>query len=188
MKITILYGSDYKQTNDFSAELRFYITEFLKDFEVDFYNLDELKLNFCIGCWTCWRKTPGLCVHKDDADAIFRSVISSDFLIFASPISTGFIGSNLKKIIDRLIILLHPYITFINNESHHKKRYEKYPNLALLLKKEEDTDNEDISIINQIFDRFAINFHSKHLFIELFDKELTVQNISNILTNLKSNL
>ena len=34
--------------------------------EVEVANLREKKIKNCIGCFTCWTKTPGECVHKDD--------------------------------------------------------------------------------------------------------------------------
>lgn len=27
--------------------------------------LDPGAIKACLGCWTCWWKTPGRCVHKD---------------------------------------------------------------------------------------------------------------------------
>jgi hypothetical protein len=54
---------------------------------------------------------------------------------------------------------------------HHQKRYKKYPDFGLLLKKEEDTDDLDIKIIKDIYDRIAINFHSKVQFLEFVDDD-----------------
>jgi hypothetical protein len=71
---------------------------------------------------------------------------------------------------DRLIVLLHPYIEIVNGECHHRKRYEKYPNLGLILEKEPDTDDEDIKLVKDIFDRLAINFHSKLVFVKMIDE------------------
>ena len=45
-----------------------------------------------------------------------------------------------------MIPLLHPYIELVKGECHHKKRYSKYPKLALILDRDHDpeTDDEDI--------------------------------------------
>ena len=83
----------------------------------------------------------------------------------------GFTSSTLKKITDRLIVLLHPYIKLINGESHHQKRYNKYPDFGLILKKETDTDNEDLDIVNDIYDRFAINFHCEKKYMKYIDHD-----------------
>lgn len=34
--------------------------------EVDIVNLREKKIKNCLGCFTCWTKTPGRCIQKDD--------------------------------------------------------------------------------------------------------------------------
>ena len=67
-------------------------------------------------------------------------------------------------------MLLHPYIQLINGESHHKKRYERYPEFGVIVEKEQDTDSEDLQIVKDIYDRLAINFHSKQRFIKFIDE------------------
>ena len=130
-----------------------------------------MNLHYCTGCWSCWWKTPGRCAINDDAEKIIRSVINSDFVIFASPLIAGFTSSALKKITDRLIVLLHPYIELINGESHHRKRYNKYPDFGLILEKETDTDNEDLDIVNDIYERFALNFHCEKKYTRYIDHD-----------------
>lgn len=170
MRITILYGNP----SEGDKEFQFYLDDLRSKLEqentIDIFHLDTMNLRYCTGCWSCWWKTPGRCIIKDDADKIFTSVINSDFLIFASPLIAGFVSSSLKKITDRLIVLLHPYIQFINGESHHRKRYDKYPPFGLLLKKEKDTDDEDIQIVKDIYDRLALNFHSTQQYLKLIDE------------------
>ena len=34
--------------------------------EVEVVNLREKRIKHCIGCFTCWTKTPGKCIHQDD--------------------------------------------------------------------------------------------------------------------------
>ncbi len=167
-KITVIYSNPYNDT-DFEQ----YIKQLLRDLNansvVTVFDLKKIELNYCTGCWSCWWKTPGICALKDEATPIFKSVIESYFLIFASPLIGGFVSADIKKITDRLIVLLLPYITLINGESHHHKRYDKYPQFGLVLKSEPDTDEEDIKIINNIYDRFALNFHSQCKFVYLSD-------------------
>ena len=40
---------------------------------------------------------------------------------------------------------------------HHLSRYDTYPLMTLLLQKEEDSDDEDIEIITDLYKRDAIN-------------------------------
>ncbi len=123
------------------------------------FYLQNMNIRHCNGCWDCWWKTPGLCAINDDMESIYPAVMQSDLLIFASPLMAGFTSSLLKKTSDRLIPLIHPYIILIQGESHHKKRYDQYPDFALILEREPDTDDEDIAIVKDIYRRFALNFH-----------------------------
>jgi multimeric flavodoxin WrbA len=123
-----------------------------------------MSLEYCIGCWGCWVKTPGQCVISDDSGAICREYISSDLVMFTSPIIMGFTSALLKKAHDKLIPLIHPYFERFENEVHHIGRYDKYPLMGLLLEKAQDTDEDDIEIISDIYHRSAINFKTSLCF------------------------
>ena len=183
MRITILDGNMNREKSDFSIYMDHLVHVLGRNNSVDYYPIDKMELQYCTGCWSCWWKTPGECSQKDNADQIFRSYINSDFIIYASPLMIGFTSSALKKIVDRLIVMLHPYIQMNLGESHHNKRYTRYPEFGLILQKEESTDAEDIEIINELYDRLALNFHSKRkytLFIENTNPEEIVNGTCNI--------
>jgi multimeric flavodoxin WrbA len=169
MKITILNGDMRQGKSGFSAYIEKLAEEFRLNHTVQIFTLDKMNLHYCTGCWSCWWKTPGRCAINDDAEEIFKSVINADFFIFASPLIAGFTSSALKKITDRLIVLLHPYIELKNGECHHRKRYNTYPDFGLILEKEADTDHEDMKIVNDIYDRIALNFHCKKQYMKCID-------------------
>jgi hypothetical protein len=73
----------------------------------------------------------------------------------------GFTSALLKRACDRLIPLIHPYFEVVNREFHHRARYEKYPELGLILEKSADTDQEDVEIIGDIYSRLAVNLKSE---------------------------
>jgi multimeric flavodoxin WrbA len=161
MRITILNGDIHPENKNFSEYIQHLVENFTTEkHDVQVFNIHSMKLFYCKGCWSCWWKTPGRCDIQDDGAQIFQSVINSDFFIFASPLIAGFTSSALKKITDRFVCLLHPYIQLKNGESHHRKRYEKYPDFGLVLEKEADTDNEDIDIVRNIYERLSLNFHN----------------------------
>lgn len=170
MHITILNGDMNSNSGHFSIAMDHFSTILKEENEVDHYKLNEMNLHYCTGCWDCWWKIPGRCKLKDDGEQIFRSVINSGFFIFASPLYAGFTSSALKKITDRLIVLIHPYLQLRNNESHHRKRYDRYPDFGVIIKKEKGTDEEDIQIIKDIYDRFAINFHCTQKYFIVMDE------------------
>jgi hypothetical protein len=83
----------------------------------------------------------------------------------------GFVSSLLKKAMDKMIPLVHPYIEIVNGENHHQKRYPHYPGLALVLEKDDKSDEEDLEIISDIFRRLAINFKSDLQFVEIMEAD-----------------
>ena len=75
-------------------------------------------------------------------------------MILLTPISFGSYGSQLKRVIDRLTCLLSPLFTQINKEYHHRKRYDKYPNI-IGIEVLGNKDNEESEIFNELVARNA---------------------------------
>lgn len=171
MNITLINGSPGPEEDEldrYTASLGAALAE--TGHTVSSFALREMDIRYCNGCWTCWWATPGICVHRDDMPDIYRSVMKSDLVIFASPVIMGFVSALLKRANERFIPLIHPYITLSQDECHHRGRYERYPDLALLLRKGPDTDAEDIKIISDIYRREALNFRGSFRFTALTDQ------------------
>jgi len=96
-------------------------------------DLKEYPLQHCIGCWNCWWKKPGACTLKDSLGDILELYMDSDLVLFLSPLMMGTISSELKYFIERMIPLVHPYISIVDRECHHRKRYSSYPDIAAVL-------------------------------------------------------
>ncbi len=89
-------------------------------------DLSKISVKDCIGCWSCWLKTPGRCIHKD-LDGFYKEYLDADKVIIFSKVSQGFVSGNLKSLFDRMIPHFLPYITYKTGESMHVPRYDKYP-------------------------------------------------------------
>ena len=165
MKVTILNGNPNASNTVFDDYLKKLSDALSSDRnEIAIFTLRDMDLKYCRGCWGCHLKTPGECMVKDDTREIRRQYINSDLALFASPVVMGFTSALLKRAHEKIIPLLHPYFAFVQNEVHHAARYDKYPLMALLLEKGEDTDEEDIGIISDIYRRDAINFWASFSF------------------------
>lgn len=165
MKITIFNGNPDLEDNNlenYLAQLKNYLL--LQGHSVNLIHLNTMDLNHCIGCFGCWIKQPGKCLIKDEHSIVCENYINSDFVIFASPLIMGFTSSLLKHAIDRLIPLLHYRIELVNKECHHVARYNKYPDIGVIVEKEADSDYEDLEIINNLYQRLALNFKAECLF------------------------
>lgn len=129
--------------------------------------LHESDIRTCIGCFRCWGTTPGECFQKDDAPEIVKKVIRSDLVVFLTPLTFGGYSSELKKIIERMLGLLQPGMLIYKGETHHFKRYERYPSvLAIALT--ESKDEEAIRIFKKLGERHSLNFYPPHHAAEVF--------------------
>ncbi len=166
MKITILNGNPDHQDIAFDQYLD-RLTQVLitGQHQVTQLNLRDLEMQYCIGCFGCWVKTPGECRSADESTQVCRAVLGSDFTLWASPLRMGFPSALLKKAMDKSIPLIHPYIVVDHNEAHHRARYARYPRLGLLLAKEDDTDSDDLRIVADVFSRTALNMKSRLDFV-----------------------
>ena len=162
MNITILNGNPAPENATFDG----YLDGLVKTLQsgghaVTLHQLRDMDIHYCTGCWGCWVKTPGECVAKDDSADVCRAAIQSDLVLHASPVLMGFYSALLKKATDKMIPLVHPYVTADQGEAHHWARYKRYPHFGLLLQRGEDTDDEDIEIIQEVHSRTALNFKSR---------------------------
>jgi hypothetical protein len=119
--------------------------------------LRDMDIRYCTGCWTCWWKTPGRCMHNDDMPALYTGFLASDLVILASPVIMGFVSALLKRATERLVPLIHPYLAIVEGECHHQGRYERYPEWGLIMQKDDTTDDDDIAITSDIYRRTALN-------------------------------
>jgi multimeric flavodoxin WrbA len=180
MKITIIDGSPAFYSNqDYTLELATKLIE--KGHQVFLIKASKMKINFCQGCWSCWWKTPGVCPQKDDMEEIYRSYMKSDIVIHFSPLMAGFISSSLKTINDRSVPLVLPYVTIVQDECHHKSRYEKYPFFGLILDYNE-SDDEDVNITRKLYERLTLNLKTDLKIFETTNRPM--EEIANEISNI----
>jgi len=78
--------------------------------EVDTIHLREKKINQCVGCFTCWTKTPATCIFKDDVAEIMEKADAADLVVYASPLYHFGIIALMKKYIERTLPELKPFL------------------------------------------------------------------------------
>jgi len=96
------------------------------------YDLSQLTIAPCLGCFGCWIKTPGECIIHDDGRLIAKELMQNDVVVFFTPIVFGGYSSELKKALDRFIPNILPFFRIHQNEIHHVPRYSCYPDLIFL--------------------------------------------------------
>ncbi len=168
VKVTILNGNPDENNIAFEGYLD-KLTYALNSYNhsVTIFRLRNMDIKYCTGCFRCWIETPGKCVEEDESGKICREYINSNFVLFASPVVMGFPDALLKKAQEMLLPLVHPYPIFSDNEIQHLSRYDKYPPVGLLLEKGEDTDDQDIEIITDIYQHHTFNSKDAFRFTKL---------------------
>lgn len=92
-------------------------------------NASDLKVTPCLGCLSCWGKTPGECVIKnDDIPKLKDEILNSDIIIASYPLYFFSMPGIMKVITDRLLSMMATYNgqnAPKDGESFHGFRYYK---------------------------------------------------------------
>lgn len=100
--------------------------------EVETVNLRQKNINHCLGCFTCWTKTPGECVYKDEmALELYPKWLGADIVVYASPLYHYTVNAEMKAFIERTLPILTPYLERENGITSHPLR-SKPPEIVLL--------------------------------------------------------
>ncbi|NHJ46643.1 MAG: flavodoxin family protein [Asgard group archaeon] len=152
------------------------------------YVLNQIEIKSCTGCFRCWDTTPGICsgVKGDTGEEIKKAVVNCDLLVFLTPITFGGYSSELKKIIERLLGILHPGVQIINGETHHLKRYERYPSL-LAIGFSKNSDKEEEQLFETLVYRHSLNFYPPiyKTFIVQKGEEITQERIKKMILKME---
>lgn len=131
-----------------------------KGHQVRELRLRDLGIKRCLGCWSCWWAEPGICVHKDGMEDVLRQSLEAELLVWGVPLALGAQSALVKHCQDRMIPLVHPYITLVGGESHHRARYAHYPRQALVMSPGPGDGPADLELTASLFSRFALNMKS----------------------------
>ena len=162
MKITVFNGSPRGE----KGNTHIIVEEFLKgarEIGAKFENifLIKKKIKPCLGCFDCWYKTPGKCIIKDDMDELLSKFLSSDIVVFATPIYIDNLTGIMKNFMDRLIPVIDPRFERDEiGECRHKKRFEKYPKIVVISNCGYP-EQSHFQVLRLLFKRVARNLHSE---------------------------
>jgi len=85
--------------------------------------LKNKKINNCIGCFSCWLDTPGVCIFKDDMTEILEKMREAELWVFGTPIYHDTMTSYLKTAIERTLPFKHPLFKKYKDRTIHPWRY-----------------------------------------------------------------
>lgn len=96
--------------------------------DVEVVNLRKKKIKYCIGCFTCWTKTPGTCIHKDDmTNDLFPKYLACDLCVLATPLYHFTVNAQMKTFIERTLPIAQPFFIKRDGVTHHPLRHDPPP-------------------------------------------------------------
>lgn len=70
--------------------------------------LKEKEIRHCLGCFSCWKKTPGKCIQFDDMSDLLPRYIEADILVYATPLYCFTVTGIMKNFMDRCLPSVNP--------------------------------------------------------------------------------
>ncbi len=92
--------------------------------ETDTVYATDLEIRHCTGCFSCWTRTPGSCIHDDDMPELLERIRRTDVAVLASPLYGHMVTGLMKDCIDRMLPLSHPAMVRTDDGYGHPARYE----------------------------------------------------------------
>ena len=134
MKAVVIYGSPrHKKSASYHVGDNFAKGLIRAGVQVEEIMLIKHKINHCLGCYTCWTKTPGKCVHRDDMDLILPKVKEADFIVIATPLYIFQVTGLVKDFLDRIIPIAEPYLIEKDGVTSHPMRETTKPHKFFLI-------------------------------------------------------
>ncbi len=111
-KVLALNSSPRRDAESYTVMMLNQLVEGMReaDADVEVVNLREKKIRNCIGCLTCWTKTPGTCIQKDDMTLeLFPKLLACDLVIFATPLYYHTINASMSTFMERTLPVSLPF-------------------------------------------------------------------------------
>jgi multimeric flavodoxin WrbA len=160
MKTILLDGSQANDVTGGRVRTAMMTELQLGGWEVQHVLLREKRIGNCAGDFFCWVRNPGICNVADDNRGIAGAIVHSDLMIYLTPVAFGGYSSTLKRMVDHQIQNISPFFAQVNGETHHQKRYTKYPDF-LAIGWMDAADAQTEAVFRHLTWRNAINFYAK---------------------------
>jgi multimeric flavodoxin WrbA len=127
--------------------------------QVDIALLGRKTIKTCIGCFTCYAKAPGVCIHADDMSALIDRIRPADMMVLATPIYLDGMTGLAKVFIDRLVAFLDPHFVLERGTVRHPLRW-KFPEKTFVVSVCGYPGVENFEPLLLHMERLAKNLHS----------------------------
>lgn len=139
-------------------------------------NVAEQAIAPCVGCFGCWIKTPGRCVIRDDAPAIYPHIARCDRLLVVSRLFLGCYDLPMKRLMERSLPNQQAFIRLHHGESHHVQRAVKPKELTVVAYGAQD--EEEQAVFDRWLARNALNTLAEHYTIHFADSQAQAEDLA----------
>ncbi|MBN2435835.1 MAG: flavodoxin family protein [Spirochaetes bacterium] len=116
--------------------------------EVEVLLLRDKNIKDCIGCFGCWVKTPGVCVHNDDMKDVLKRMLKTQVQIIVTDSRFGMVSPLVTSVVNRFLPLGCAYMHIDKQgKTAHWNRYDFNNRMALVV---EDSGLDNNTALNDI--------------------------------------
>ena len=134
MNVLLINGSP-KGKNSNSLKLAYRFMEGLKseyanagkEISMEELHVASMDISACKGCFSCWKKTPGICCIKDDMQTVIEKQLEADLILWSFPLYYFNVPGILKNLIDRQLPMSLPFMSSRKDgygSGSHDSRYD----------------------------------------------------------------
>ena len=73
-------------------------------------SISRMDIRSCLGCFSCWKHTPGQCCIQDDMRQVIQDLLWADITVWSFPLYYYTVPGALKNLIDRQLPMLLPFM------------------------------------------------------------------------------
>ncbi len=138
-KVLVINGSPHRKNSNTMVITNAFLFGLNEkgDYDIEFVQASELKVKPCMGCLSCWGRTAGECVIKDDDIPLLKKkILDADIILTSYPLYYFSMPGIMKVILDRLLCLMSTYEgqkAPENGQSFHGLRFPELKNKKFIL-------------------------------------------------------
>lgn len=169
MKATLLNASE--NNSDRVHEVALFVSEQLKsrNIDADLINLKIINILPCRSCDGCAYINPGKCISKDQTKKVIKPLSKSEMIIAFTDIRFGGYAHELKKVVDKMALLVTPFYKVSNGSLLHPSRYGKQKFFIVVGQAKGKISTEAKDTFKLLVKKNAVNLSIPHYLDIVFD-------------------
>lgn len=109
MKLLVINGSPKGERSNTMWLTNAFVSGFPDSVQVKTIHLRDKDIHPCMGCFSCWTKTPGKCVIQDDMQEIYQDILEADVIIESLPLYFAGMPSGMRMLTERCLLFTKRY-------------------------------------------------------------------------------